>query len=57
MRSGEDNYSGQHDRVIDAMRGRDLEMCLPEERRVHAQDQCLVFVYFADPRDPASTST
>jgi len=53
-RSEKLNFSETHDRVIEAIRGRDLEICLLDERRVHAQDRCLVFVYFTDPRNPAT---
>lgn len=54
MRTNGQNFSEIHDDVVEALSGRDVEMCLPEERRVRAQDRCLVFVYFSDPDDPAS---
>lgn len=48
------NYSETHDRVIDALRGRDIEICLPYEGKQRAKTRCLVFVYFSDPNDPAT---
>ncbi len=48
-----DDWSETHDRVVAALRHREVELCSRDDVR-DARDRCLVFVHFADPNDPAS---